>query len=73
MFTFLQHLGMAPTNNAAERAIRPVALYRKEKGGLKNVKGMRRLGVILTFYETMRMRGINPHTELVKILSERSL
>ena len=40
----------------------------KEKGGLKNTKGMKRPGVILTFYETMRMRGIHPHTELVKIL-----
>ncbi len=44
-----------------------------QKGGLKNAKGMRKLGIILTFYETMRMRGINSHTELVKILSERGL
>ena len=64
---------MVPANNTAERAIRPVALYRKEKGGLKNAKSMRRLGTILTFYETMHMRDIHPHTELVKILSKMGL
>ena len=33
LFTFLQHPRMAQANNAAERTIRPIALYSMGKGG----------------------------------------
>ena len=45
LFTFLRYPGMAPTNNAAEHAIRQAVLHRKVKGKLNNWKGMRRLGI----------------------------
>ena len=40
-FTFVRYLGVEPTNNTAERALRPVVIAHKVRLHLMNTKGMR--------------------------------
>jgi transposase len=39
LWTFVRHTGVEPTNNAAERAIRPGVLWRKGSCGIQGVEG----------------------------------
>jgi transposase len=39
LWTFVRHVGVEPTNNAAERAIRPGVLWRKESFGTQSTDG----------------------------------
>ena len=41
-FTFVAVPGVAPTNNAAERALRPLVIARKISGGTRSARGARR-------------------------------
>jgi transposase len=41
LWTFVRHVGVEPTNNAAERAIRPGVLWRKGSFGTQSADGSR--------------------------------
>jgi transposase len=57
LFTFVDHAGVEPTNNAAERALRHAVVWRKISGGVDSVKGARFLERILTAYATLKQQG----------------
>ena len=46
LLTFLTHPEGAPTNNLAERALRPIVLVRKTTGGSRSWDGARTLAVL---------------------------
>jgi transposase len=46
LWTFVRFEGVEPTNNAAERAIRPGVLWRKGSFGTYNAQGSRFVEVI---------------------------
>ena len=56
LFTFLPHPHLEPTNNSAERMLRPVVISRKIRQGTRNKKGQKRLGMLLTCFLTWRRR-----------------
>ena len=66
LFTFVRIPGVPSTNNWTEQSIRMAVLWRKIHGQLKNAKGARRLSILLTCFETWKMRGLNPMIEMAK-------
>ena len=57
LWTFLEHQGVEPTNNRAERALRFAVLWRKRSLGTRSEKGNRWVERILSFKETCRLRA----------------
>ncbi len=56
LWTFVQVAGVEPTNNAAERAIRPAVLWRKRSGGTQSAAGSRFVERLLTTVTTLRQQ-----------------
>ncbi len=56
MWTFLFVEGIEPTNNAAERALRPAVLWRKGCFGSQSDAGLRFVEVILSVTATCRQQ-----------------
>jgi len=59
LWTFVDVDGVEPTNNAAERAIRPAVLWRKGSFGNDSVTGSRFTERILSTVATLRLHGRN--------------
>ena len=57
------------TNNAAERAIRPLALGRKNWVFAGSDEGGYRAAAIYTLIETAKMNGLDPEAYLANVLS----
>ena len=57
LWTFVKVQGIEPTNNTAERSLRPAVIYRKLSFGTQSATGSRFLERILTVSETCRMQG----------------
>lgn len=60
LWTFVDHDGIEPTNNAAERAIRHAVLWRKGSFGNDSAVGSRFAERVLTAIATVRLRGASP-------------
>jgi len=58
-FTFIVNPGVEPTNNRAERALRPQVILRKILGTLRNEKGTSIHERIMTTLATWGQRGLN--------------
>lgn len=59
-FTFLREEGVDPTNNSAERALRPAVQWRKTSFGSRSPEGEVAVARLLTVSHTCRLRGIQP-------------
>lgn len=57
LFTFLDHPGVEPTNNRAERALRPAVIARKLSCGNKTERGKRTWETLASLAATCRQRG----------------
>ena len=55
--TFLHKAGVDPTNNAAERAIRPVVVMREITGGSRSDSGAKAFAVLASTVRTARQQG----------------
>ncbi|MFZ1316804.1 IS66 family transposase, partial [Methanothrix sp.] len=58
-FTFILNPGVEPTNNRAERALRPHVVLRKILGTLRNSKGTAIHELIMTALTTWGQRGLD--------------
>jgi transposase len=65
LFTFLDHDGVEPTNNVAERGIRPAVQWRKICFGNRSPEGELLTARLLTITRTCRLQGKNPFEFLV--------
>ena len=63
--TFVDHEGIEPTNNTAERALRPAVIYRKLSFGSQSESSSRFLDRILTVSETCRLQNRSIYNYLV--------
>ena len=59
LWTFLDHPGLEPTNNAAERALRHPVIWRKLSFGTQSQHGSRFVETMLTIIETCRQQSKN--------------
>jgi transposase len=57
LWTFVENHGVEPTNNSAERALRPAVIYRKLSFGTQSAAGSRFIERMLTVSETCRLQG----------------
>jgi transposase len=59
LWTFVRHEGVEPTNNAAERAIRPGVLWRKGSFGTQSADGSRFVEAVMTVVATLKQQHRN--------------
>lgn len=59
LWTFVRHEGVEPTNNAAERAIRPGVLWRKGSFGTHSPEGSRFVETMMTVVATLKQQHRN--------------
>jgi transposase len=59
LWTFVRHEGVEPTNNAAERAIRPGVLWRKGSFGTHSPEGSRFVEAMMTIVATLKQQHCN--------------
>jgi transposase len=59
LWTFVRHEGVEPTNNVAERAIRPGVLWRKGSFGTHSPEGSRFVEAIMTVVATLKQQHRN--------------
>jgi transposase len=56
LWTFVRHAGVEPTNNTAERAIRPGVLWRKGSFGTQSPDGSRFVEAMMTVVATLKQQ-----------------
>jgi transposase len=59
LWTFVRHAGVEPTNNTAERAIRPGVLWRKGSFGTQSAEGSRFVEAMMTVVATLKQQHRN--------------
>ena len=59
LWTFVRHAGVEPTNNAAERAIRPGVLWRKGSFGTHSPAGSQFVEAMMTVVATLKQQHRN--------------
>jgi transposase len=59
LWTFLQHEGVEPTNNAGERSLRHAVIWRKLSFGTQSARGSRFVETMLTVIESCRQQRRN--------------
>ena len=57
LWTFLDHAGIEPTNNASERSLRHAVIWRKLSFGTQSASGSRFVETTLTIIETCRQQS----------------
>lgn len=67
-FTCVLHPEVEPTNNLAERGLRKFVVIEKIIGCLRSEQGKRNMQVMLSVFQTWRLQGLNPYTELRAIV-----
>jgi len=68
LFTFVICPGVPSTNNDTENSIRKCVMQRNVRGQVKSKSGMRMLSVLLSCFETWRIRGQNMLSEMAKYI-----
>lgn len=71
LWTFTRIQGIEPTNNAAERALRPAVIYRKLSFGTQSAKGSRFVERMLTVSETCRLQNRNAYQFLIEAMQAK--
>ena len=70
LFTFLDNAAVPFDNNAAERAIRPAVIIRKNSYGNRSQRGADAQAVLMSIYRTLKQRGHDPLTTIITALAE---
>ncbi|MGH2614587.1 MAG: IS66 family transposase, partial [Thermomicrobiales bacterium] len=68
LFTFVADPAVPPTNNAAERALRPLVVARKISGGTRSEGGSATRMVLHSLVATWELRGLDPVAEFLALL-----
>jgi transposase len=69
LFTFVAAPAVPPTNNAAERALRPLVIARKVSGGTRSKRGSQSRMVLQSLVATWDLRGLDPVAEFLRLLT----
>jgi len=59
LWRFVDTPGVEPTNNLAERMLRPAVIWRKKSFGSHSLGGCRYVERMLSVIQTLRLRGVN--------------
>lgn len=69
LFTFLDQANVPFDNNAAERAIRPAVIIRKNSYGNRSARGADCQAVLMSVFRTLKQRGHDPITTITNALA----
>lgn len=70
LFTFAEREGVEPTNNRAERALRPAVQWRKLSFGTQSATGEQAVARLLTARQTCRLQGRNSFAYLTDAITQ---
>lgn len=68
LFTFVADAAVPPTNNAAERALRPLVIGRKISGGTRSPQGSQTRMILQSVVATWELRGLDPLAAMLTLL-----
>ncbi len=68
LFTYLEHPGVMPDNNEAERAIRPFVVQRKVSGNFISPEVMKIYAIHMSLYRTCKRNGVNYEKVIIPLL-----
>lgn len=68
LFTFVRDPAVPPTNNLAERSLRPLAIARKISGGTHSPAGSEQRMVLISVLATAQLQGEDPSALLQRLL-----
>ena len=71
LLQFVMNPHVEPTNNRAERGLRPPVIYRKTSGGSRTERGAEIYTTIYSIYYTSKLRGKNFITDTPSIMKRR--
>lgn len=71
-FTCFRRRQVPPTNNQAERSLRPVVILRKVIHGTRSEQGLRNHSVLRSLFETARRQGHRPHQFFLKLFTQNT-
>lgn len=71
LWSFVEVRGVDPTNNTAERALRPAVIWRKLSFGTQSAKGSRFVETLLSVIATCRQQGRDPFAYLTDAVDAR--
>ena len=70
LFTCFHHRNVPPTNNQAERSLRPLVIMRKVIQGTRSTQGLQNHSVLRSLFETARRQGKLPHQFFLNLLTK---
>ena len=70
LLTCFRHPGVPPTNNQAQRSLRPVVIMRKVIQGTRSEKGLQNHSVMRSLFETAKRQGKKPHRFLLDLFTK---
>jgi transposase len=72
LFTFLHCPGIDPTNNAAERALRPAVIARKTWGGNRTEAGARVQQILMSVLRTCHQQSKDSFERILGLLRSQA-
>lgn len=72
-FTCFRRPNVPPTNNQAERSLRPLVIMRKVVQGTRSDKGLENHSVLRSLFETARRQGKKPHEFFLTLLTKTTV
>jgi len=69
-FTCFRRSNVPPTNNQAERSLRPVVIMRRVIQSTRSEKGLQNHSVLRSLFETARRQGKEPHRFFLNLLTQ---
>ena len=70
LFTCFCRPHVPPTNNQAERSLRPLVIMRKVVQGTRSERGLENHSVLRSLFETARRQGKKPHEFFLALLTK---
>ena len=70
LLTCFRRPQVPPTNNQAERSLRPLVIMRKVVQGTRSEKGLENHSVLRSLFETARRQGKKPHEFFLTLLTK---
>jgi hypothetical protein len=70
LFTCFRRPHVPPTNNQAERSLRPLVIMRRVVQGTRSAKGLENHSVLRSLFETARRQGKKPHEFFLTLLTK---
>jgi transposase len=70
LLTCFRRRQVPPTNNQAERSLRPLVIMRKIVQGTRSDKGLQNHSVLRSLFETARRQGKKPHQFFLALLTQ---